>query len=152
MHKLPPRTFAGCNAFFTPTHSSLVDCMRSFDELVSDCPNSVSAAAVLTGGAVTISTIWVYFGDAESPSDVPVLQRATRLGKWMAVETSVKARNYHTQVQMLTDFHCVTGFAYTAVVQVAYFITSLSFTSLNLTLLCLTCRLARSKRTFLLHC
>lgn len=65
-----------------------------------------------------MSTAWVYFGDAAQPSDVPVLQRATRLGGWMAVETSVKPRRYHSYVQRLTDFHSSTGFSYTAVVQV----------------------------------
>lgn len=112
LYRLPSKVFGGLNVFLTPTLASQLATMLAFDALIQECPHNITGAMVFASGAPVVPTMWSYFGDAASPAEVPALVRASRLGGWAAIETSVIPVSYHFELQHLTQQHNPSGFIY----------------------------------------
>ena len=116
LHRLPPSVFGGYKVFFAPTHASMVNIGRRFDRLMQDCPQETSAA-IIFGSPWLITTMWAHFGDEKYPSEVQVLNEASRLGGWLVVEDSIRPMSYHDEVQEMTRQHNQSGYLYNTLVQ-----------------------------------
>eukprot|EP01111_Echinosteliopsis_oligospora_P006903 TRINITY_DN2136_c0_g1_i1.p1 TRINITY_DN2136_c0_g1~~TRINITY_DN2136_c0_g1_i1.p1 ORF type:complete len:560 (-),score=143.44 TRINITY_DN2136_c0_g1_i1:45-1658(-) len=117
VHKLPKHCVCGAVAQLTPTLSSAVHSISEFDRLVDDVPDNMAALGVLAGGAPVSPSIWAHFGEEDSVSKIPVLQKATKLGGWVTVSNNIKEQSYHKDLQSMTTPLVMSGHIYHTLVQ-----------------------------------
>jgi len=116
-YKLPAHCLSGTVANFTPTLASAVEVATNADRLITTLPDHVAAYVVLMGGASVTATLWAHFGEEKSIEEVPVLQKAIRLGGWMTVQNAIKYRSYHNDLQGITTPYIASGYVYHTLIQ-----------------------------------